>query len=238
MSSPQRHLRLLLALVLGAPLLGCQWHWVNPVTVLAAETTQPAAPNKWEKDIEKFEAADAKEMPPKDCIDFLGSSTIRFWEVKKAFPDLPVINRGFGGSEMSDAAEFESRIASKYQPRLVVLYEGDNDLNAGKKPADIFSDYSKFADHLHAESPNTKMIVISIKPSPSRWKLMPLMTETNKLIEEDAKARGWVTYFNAVPLLLGQDGTPPKGLFRADGLHMNEQGYKLWDDAIRPLLNQ
>lgn len=217
---------------------GCQWHWVNPITVLAAETTQPAAANKWAVEIAKFEADDAKQMPAKNGIVFVGSSTIRFWDVKKAFPELPVINRGFGGSEMSDAALFESRIVSKYQPRLVVLYSGDNDLQNGKKTQDIFTDYTKFADHLHAEAPAAKLIVISIKPSPSRWKLMKEMTETNSLIEADAKSRGWVTYFNAVPLLLGQDGTPPKGLFRADGLHMNENGYKLWSDALRPLLSE
>lgn len=203
----------------------------------SAQTTQPAA-NKWEKDIEKFEKEDAKQMPEKNGIEFVGSSTIRFWEVKKYFPDLPVFNRGFGGSEMSDAALYEPRIVSKYQPRLVVLYEGDNDLNAGASVDSVVENYKKFADELHAESPSTKMIVISIKPSPSRWKLQDKMTEANRRIKADAESRGWVTYFNAVPLLLGQDGTPPKGLYRADGLHMNDNGYKLWSDAIRPLLTE
>ena len=78
----------------------------------------------------RFEAADKQTPPPKDAVLFVGSSSIRLWDLKKSFPDLVAINRGFGGSQMSDAARHARRLINVYKPRLIVLYEGDNDLNA------------------------------------------------------------------------------------------------------------
>jgi lysophospholipase L1-like esterase len=39
-----------------------------------------------------------------------------------------------------------------------------------------------------------------------------------------------------VPQMLGADGTPRKELLLDDGLHMTPAGYKIWNDALRPLL--
>ena len=73
---------------------------------------------------------------------FVGSSSIRMWETLEAdFPGLPVLNRGFGGSELSDVVRFADRIVVPYKPRVVVVYAGDNDLAAGKTPAQVFADF-------------------------------------------------------------------------------------------------
>ena len=87
-----------------------------------------AAQDRWEKDIAAFEAADQVTPPPKGEILFVGSSTIRLWDLKASFPDLKTINRGFGGSEMQDTTRYVDRIVVPYSPRIVVVYAGDNDI--------------------------------------------------------------------------------------------------------------
>ena len=94
----------------------------------------PAKFAKWEKEIAAFEAADQKQPPPKGGIVFVGSSSIRLWDVKKSFPGLPVINRGFGGSQIEDSTHFAERIVFPYEPCAVVFYAGDNDIASGKSP--------------------------------------------------------------------------------------------------------
>src|SRR5258707_5621029 len=83
---------------------------------------------KWEKDIAAFEAQDKEKAPPKQAVVFVGSSSIRLWNLKKSFPDLDVINRGFGGSRIADSVHFADRLIVQYKPRLVVFYAGDNDI--------------------------------------------------------------------------------------------------------------
>src|ERR1700677_4985783 len=77
-------------------------------------------------------------------FDFVVSSTIRFWDLHKSFPELNAVNRGFGGSQLADSVYFAPRIVLKYEPRTVVLYAGDNDLAAGKTPDQVAADFRAF----------------------------------------------------------------------------------------------
>ena len=97
----QRYLVSFCFLILFAGLLGA-------LRAEAAEGKDPFA--RWEPWIRKFEARDQKRMPPADGILFLGSSSIVGWDVEKYFLDLPVYNRGFGGSQIIDSVHFAERI--------------------------------------------------------------------------------------------------------------------------------
>src|ERR1051325_10915461 len=140
-------------------------------------------PNPWEADIAKFTQADATNPPPRDAVLFIGSSSIVKWTTLATdFPDVKVINRGFGGSHLSDSVHFADRIAIPYQPRIVVLYAGDNDLWAGKTPERVLKDYRYFAAKIHTGVPKARLIYIAIKPSPSRWSIRDKIVRTNQLI--------------------------------------------------------
>src|SRR4030095_17265864 len=95
---------------------------LSPLLVVASVLPAAAQTDRWEKDIAAFEAADLASPPPKGEILFVGSSTIRLWDRKTAFPDLKTINRGFGGSEMQDSTRYVDRIVVPYSPRIVVVY--------------------------------------------------------------------------------------------------------------------
>ena len=76
---------------------------------------------KWEKEISAYERGDATNPSPKNGVVFIGSSTIARWKtLAQDFPNLPVLNRGFGGSEIVDATHFAGRIVFPYQPKLVL----------------------------------------------------------------------------------------------------------------------
>ena len=107
-----------------------------------ADEKHPSA--RWESTIRKFEAADDKQMPPKQAILFVGSSSIRLWDLKESFPDEKTINRGFGGSEVADSLYFADRIVTKYEPRQIIMYAGDNDIGKGKSPETVAKDFRQF----------------------------------------------------------------------------------------------
>jgi hypothetical protein len=125
--------------------------------------------SKWEKAVAAFEQQGKEKPPPKNAVLFAGSSSIRLWDLKKSFPDVEVINRGFGGSQLADSVHFAPRLILKHEPRLVVVYAGDNDIAAGKSPEQVSEDFQGLVTAVHKELPKTMVVFIAIKPSPARW---------------------------------------------------------------------
>lgn len=190
----------------------------------------------WEPEIRAFEKKDHTQPPPPNAVLFVGSSSIRKWTtLADDFPGVTLINRGFGGSQIDDSTAFSSRIIIPYHPRLIVFYAGDNDLAAGKSPAQVFGEYTNFVTVVHAQLPQTRIIFISIKPSLDRWKLRDKIMETNHRIA--ALPEPYLSFVDIYPSMLGPDGTPEKDLFLSDGLHPSEKCYRLWASFIRPYLN-
>jgi lysophospholipase L1-like esterase len=197
---------------------------------------KPAAADRWEPEIRKFEEHDQKSPPPAGANLFVGSSSIRMWKLETGFPKQTCINRGFGGSQLADAARYVERIVIPAKPRVVVLYSGDNDIASGKSPAAIRDDYKTFRDKIRTALPETRIVVISIKPSPSRWKLHEKAIEANRLLREETQLGRHEVFVDVWPAMLGDDGLPRKELFLKDELHMNETGYALWNKLIEPHL--
>lgn len=202
--------------------------------VIAAE----AAGNRWENEIQAFERQDAKHRPAENAVLFVGSSSIRLWKLDESFPDLNAINRGFGGSQLADAVHFAERIVIPYRPRLVVLYAGDNDLAAGKKPEQVLADFKQFAAKVNAALPETRIAYLAIKPSIKRWSLVDRIRETNAAIEQFISGDKRLTYVDVFQPMLAADGQPRPELFLADGLHLNAEGYKLWASVVQPTLTR
>jgi len=190
--------------------------------------------SRWEKAIAAFEQNDQADPPPKHAILFAGSSSIVFWDLKRSFPDLATINRGFGGSQLADTVHFADRIIVKAQPRTIVFYSGDNDLARGRSPAQVRDAFRDFVATVHKDLSNTKIVFIGIKPSPSRWKLVEQQKQANALIEADCKADPRLLFIDTFPAMLGDDDRPRPGLFRKDNLHLSPRGYELWNSLVKP----
>jgi len=193
-------------------------------------------PERWEKDIQAFEEKDRIDPPPQNAVLFVGSSSIRLWDLKKSFPDLKTINRGFGGSHLSDSLFYADRIVLPYKPKIVVLYAGDNDLNDGKTPNQVFVDYCNFVRKVLAALPQTKIIYIPVKPSIKRWALKDKIFQLNNLVIGFNHQDERLLYADIYTPMLGKDGNPRPELFVEDNLHINDEGYKLWTSILQPYL--
>lgn len=197
---------------------------------------QPTGPARWESQIAAFEEQDRQHAPPPNAVLFVGSSSIRMWDVQRFFPGVPVINRGFGGSEYSDVVHFLSRLVKPYQPATLVLYSGDNDISKGKTPQQVAADVGKVIESVLSELPATRIVVIGIKPSIARWKLIEPIRETNRLLRELVESDGRLRYVDVEPAMLDSAGQPRKELFLKDGLHLNDEGYAIWTSLVEQQL--
>jgi len=206
--------------------------WAPP---LAGQVADPD-PSRFAKTFEDWATVDAENSTPDNPIVFVGSSSINFWRTAEYFPQFPVINRGFGGSQASDATHWVREAVLSYDPSVVVYYEGDNDTSVGKKAPQIFEDMRRFAEALQDASPGTHMVFLSVKPGPARWDVWGEAQATNALLEEFAAKRYNVHYVDVGSDMLGPDGEPIPALFVPDGIHMTPAGYGIWTRILTPVL--
>jgi lysophospholipase L1-like esterase len=223
-----------LFLGLAAPAVVAQDH---PATQPA--TTRPAGPARWEKEIAAFEAADRANPPAKGGIVFTGSSTIKRWNtLAQDFSDRNVLNRGFGGCQIEDCTYFADRIVFPYEPRMVVLRAGGNDIHAGKSAERVFEDWKGFVAKIHAKMPNVPIVFIGLAPAPSRWDERAENKKLNDLVEAHVKTRPNLKFIDTYDTTITTDGQAREDLFVKDRLHFNEAGYKLLAERVRPALTK
>lgn len=196
------------------------------------------AAQRFEDEIASFEAADKLSSPSKGSVLFVGSSSIRVWPNLKAdFPNIDVLQRGFGGSTLDEVDHYAPRIVLPYCPRLIVLYAGDNDLAEGRTPEQILADFKTFVGLVRRPMPKTRIIFVSIKPSTARVALLGKMREANALVRQYVVTDPSLTYVDVFTPMLDSAGIPRGELFQSDGLHMNAQGYAIWRDLLQPLVS-
>ncbi len=205
--------------------------------LLKAQQVADPDPARFSQEIESFQQWDAKNSFPENGVLFVGSSSIRMWKTHQAFPELPVINRGFGGAHISDVQHYYEQVLGKYAPSVIAFYAGDNDIAADKPIDQVIGDYKEITDRILNDFPDVKFVYIPIKPSSSRWSYWPDMKEANRQIRTYNQQHEQLYYVDlATPLLT--NGKPNDSLFIDDLLHLNEKGYAVWNRIMEAKLNE
>lgn len=216
--------------------LATVWVGVVPASHAAAQTTV----ERWEKEVAAYEATDRTSAPPRGEIVFVGSSSIRNWDLAASFPDLKVINRGVWaagqGFELGDVVRFVDRLVVPHQPRIVVVYAGDNDISGGKTSEQVVVEAERLINRLRTKLPDVRIVFIGVKPSLSRWLQVDRMRLTNTLLRQVCERDDRVAYVDVDGPMMGWDERPRRELFVDDGLHLSLEGYRLWTTLVRPFL--
>jgi lysophospholipase L1-like esterase len=195
-------------------------------------------PARWQADVDALLARDAAAPPAPGAVLAVGSSSIVHWHptLARDLAPLTVIPRGFGGSTINDLLHYTDRLVIPARPRAILVYEGDNDIGGGVFPETFAATYAEFLARIREELPETRVYVLAIKPSPSRWELWPRMEKANQLLAGLCAADPLVTYVDIATPMLDAAGQPRPELFTGDMLHMNEAGYALWTGVVRAVM--
>lgn len=216
------------AFVIGAP----------AAPAFSQEAPKKTGSERWENDIRKFEEQDKASPPKPGGVLFIGSSSIKRWNLAESYPDRGYLNRGFGGSQIADSTHFADRIVIPYKPKTVVMYAGDNDLAGGKSPEQVAKDFSAFVAKVHAALPDTKIVFIAVKPSIARWKIVDKVRDANRRIAATCAKNNKLAFVDIDKPMIGDDGMPRGELFAKDGLHLSPAGYELWVKLLEPALGE
>lgn len=206
--------------------------------ICKAICAQSACPPFW-NDIQQFMKGDSAQMPPKNAILFTGSSSFTRWkDVQEAFPNHTIINRGFGGSQLTDVIRYAYDVILPYAPKQVVVYCGENDLASADsiKAEGVVLRFKTLFGIIRQNLPQAVIHFVSIKPSPSRQHLFHEFREANRQIKAFLQKQNRAGFINVYNAMLTADGTPRKDIFVEDNLHMNAEGYRIWQRILLPYL--
>ncbi|MEO5716775.1 MAG: GDSL-type esterase/lipase family protein [Luteolibacter sp.] len=204
-------------------------------STFAVEPVSRPDPARFTGEIDAF----AKQEPKRGGIVFTGSSSFRLWaNMEQDFPDLPVTNRGFGGSIANDLTTFFETVVARHEPKLIVTYTGTNDLNAKLGVQATFGDYTNFLTVAHERFPRARIIITSVKIAPSRVQQIPQVSELNDRLLTWSVGKSWVRYVDCTSYLADPAGQPIASYYREDMLHLNPSGYAKWKTILDPVLHE
>lgn len=168
----------------------------------------------------------------KETIVFTGSSSVRLWSnLQELFPERQIVNSGFGGSEAEDLLEHIDPLVLRYHPVKVFIYEGDNDLANETRIREILKSMKGIITKIKQNDNTKKIILISPKPSISRWHLKRKYKRLNRKLQSLCKHDETLEFADVWDVMLEKRKLKTE-LFIEDGLHMNAKGYQLWFDVI------
>lgn len=191
------------------------------------------------QDIQNFKKEDSSHPPVKDIILFVGSSSFTYWkDVQKDLNNPMILNRGFGGSTLVDLWRYKDDVIFAYKPKQIVIYCGENDVASSENvsSSEVAGRFKKLYKNIRKKYPDIPIAFISLKPSPSRWKMKDRMREANHLIRQFAEAENNFVFVDIWDKMLNENGYPKSEIFTADSLHMNKYGYEIWAKALNQVL--
>ena len=204
------------------------------VVLLSFVAAYSMASERWEPAIKTFEAEDIVNPPPKGATLFIGSSSFTLWTtIEEDFSPHKVINRGFGGAQITDVLTYMDRIVFPYAPANIVFYCGGNDLSAGASASNLMDEIETFVRRVHAELPDTDIYVLSVKPSPRRMNLWTKMQAVNTARQVFAENTDHVYYVDVSKGMFDNKGSLRGDIFLEDRVHMNKSGYKVWINILK-----
>lgn len=166
-------------------------------------------------------------------VVFTGSSSIRLWNLQATVKGAQLINTGFGGSQVKDLNRHRFPLIEKFNPFLVVIYEGDNDLASGLSAGRVFKRMKKLCKNLQRDNPDLRIVLMAAKPSPKRWHLRSEFEVYNRKMARLGQKHPRLLFIDSWTPLLTAQGTLRSELYRDDGLHLNLQGYAIWNALLK-----
>jgi len=207
------------------------------VLLLAANSPAQAQPHRFESSVLAYEAADKTNPPPHNAILLAGDSQFFRWRtVHEDLPGYTIVNRGIDSLQMSDLRYYADRLVLPYQPRMIVLHIGGNDVHGGRGASDILADFKLFVAKVREKMPQVPIAFTSMTPGPARWPEAARRKEANQAIKDYVATQPGLLFIDLWNAMLTPDGQPRQDLWVADGVHSNHEGYRLRVAIMRPLL--
>ena len=197
--------------------------------------------DKWEDEIQRLEARNARETHPDDSILLIGSSSIRLWKTaQQDIAPYASIQRGYGGAKYSDMAVFAERIVTPHRFQAVVMFVA-NDISGSENdhtPEEVGLLVQNILGTIRKHAAEQPVLIVEITPCSSRFKVWHRIRQANAVLRQICLTNPNTYFVETAEHYLDNQKQPIDSLFVDDKLHLNEQGYAQWGQLIRRELDE
>jgi lysophospholipase L1-like esterase len=220
--------------LLSAALLGCASAIAQ--TPVASQPAMTQA-ERFAAKVAEYEAEDRAHPPPKGALLFAGDSQFYRWKtIHEDLKGYTLINRGIDSFQLEHLIQYADRLVLPYEPRLIVLHVGGNDVHTGKSPERVLADFKTLVAKIRVKYPKVPIVFSSLTPGPGRWDEAPQRIATNRALRDYIATQPDLRFIDLWTAMLTSDGKPREDLWVADRVHPNHAGYLLRVELTRPFL--
>ncbi len=195
----------------------------------------------------RYELFDSERPINSNDIVFLGNSLTQGGDWSNYFNDIElklkkrgggIRNRGIIGDDAIGMYDRLNQILPG-KPKKIFLLVGVNDVSHNLHPDTIINNIENVVERIFKESPTTKLYIQSLLPfntQKNRYKAM--IGKTQAIKDVNIRLKGLadkykLEFINLYPHFLMEAGDDLRPELTNDGLHINEDGYKIWIEQIR-----
>lgn len=171
-------------------------------------------------------------------IVFLGDSITDYYDLDKYYPDNNVVNSGISGDVSEDILSDMYNRVYKYNPSIVFLLIGTNQIQVGDSDEKIIFEIKKIITEIHEKNPIAKIYVESIYPVNENINKKVVqnrdnarIAKLNKMIEDSIKDKDYAKYINVYDKLASDNMLNEE--YSDDGLHLNDKGYEVVTSILK-----
>lgn len=188
-----------------------------------------------------------QEAPERESarIVFLGNSITQGLESEgeevwnQYYADRNAFNLGFSGDRTENVLwRLQNGAVDGLNPEVVVLMIGTNNTGHRQDPPDETArGIEMILKELKTRLPDTRILLLAIFPHGEEpdHEMRQLNSAINQQIA-DFSDQDRVWFMNINKVFLSDNGYLPESIM-PDFLHPNEKGYRLWAEAMEPMLN-
>ncbi len=195
---------------------------------------------RYQHDIDKYQEENRKLTDFSCDVLMLGSSSINLWNnIYNDLAPLKIIRRSYGGSTIRDQIYNYNTIARGYHPKKIAVYV-ENDLGGNERITigECYDLYRLFFQMLRRDYPEAVICYISMKPSFAKADQLKDQLVFNALMEDYVRNAKGFEYIDITAGMYDEKGNLREDIFIEDRLHLNQKGYDIWKEVIRPVLQK
>lgn len=191
------------------------------------------------KNVERRTLFEQRRGRDQNSIVFVGDSITEGWTtLEQDFTDIGVrvANRGIGGDTTPNLVYRLSDDVLALQPRALVILIGTNDLGEHTAPAQIAENLRVLHARIRAAYPSIPIAWCTVMPRSANDRFPERIRDLNTRIAEWVATDPKITLCDTFTPLALPDGSSKPEAYVPDRLHLNATGYKIWRDAVHPIV--